>query len=123
MKGKVTVIDDDKDLRSLLQIALRIEGFEVIGYANGQEFLATIDDVDGCDFFVLDINLGGINGFELCQLLKKHPRTKKAHVILISANPEVQQLSADAKADDYLLKPFSQKELMQKINKLIAKKH
>jgi DNA-binding response OmpR family regulator len=122
MKGKITVIDDDKDLRSLLQIALRIEGFEVTGFANGTEFLDTMNDAVGSDLYVIDINLGGISGFELCEYLKNHVHTKNASVILISANPEVQQLSSDVRADDHLLKPFSQKELIHKITNLLSKK-
>lgn len=119
MKGKITVIDDDKDLRSLLQIALRIEGFEVQGYANSVEFIDAIQSVEPSVLYVIDINLGGMSGFELCQYLKSYPVTSKAFVILISANPEVQQLSNEVKADGYILKPFSQKEMIQKIRTLI----
>jgi two-component system, sensor histidine kinase and response regulator len=122
MKGKITVIDDDKDLRSLLQIALRIEGFEVTCYANGGEFMDGINAVEPSDLYVIDINLGGISGFELCQYLKSYKTTKDSFVILISANPEVQQLSTEVKADDHLLKPFSQKELMTKITNLLSTK-
>jgi DNA-binding response OmpR family regulator len=119
MKGRITVIDDDKDLRSLLQIALRIEGFDVIVYANGSEFMAAIEGAEPSDVYIIDINLGGMRGFELCQILKSFGKTKTSHVILISANAEVQQLSNEARADDYLIKPFTQKELMQKIVKLL----
>ena len=119
MKERITVIDDDKDLRSLLQIALRIEGFDVVGYANGTEFLEAIKTAEPCSLYVIDINLGGVSGFELCEYLKSFEGTKSSFVILISANPEVQQLSKEVKADDYLLKPFSQKDLIQKITRLL----
>jgi two-component system, OmpR family, response regulator len=120
MKGKITVIDDDNDLRSLLQIALRIEGFDVIAYANGAEYMEAMKGVEACDLYIIDINLGGISGFELCQYLKSFHKTQDAFIILISANAEVQQLSDEVKADDYLIKPFTQKELLQKINKLLT---
>jgi DNA-binding response OmpR family regulator len=119
MKGRITVIDDDKDLRSLLQIALRIEGFDVVCFANGSEFMEAINTTESSDLYIIDINLGGISGFELCQYLKSFATTSQSVVILISANPEVQQLSREVKADDYLLKPFSQKDLMQKIMNLL----
>gem|GEM_PF-5138335 len=103
------------DLRSLLQIALRIEGFEVIAYANGAEFMAVIDEAEPSDVYIIDINLGGMRGFELCQIIKSFSKTKTSRVILISANAEVQQLTSEVRADDYLIKPFTQKELTQKI--------
>ena len=118
MKGKVTVIDDDNDLRSLLQIALRIDGYEVTGYANGAEFMDAVATTEPSALYIIDINLGGISGFELCDFLKSRKETSRSFVILISANPEVQQLARQAKADDHLLKPFSQKELLERIDKL-----
>ena len=118
-KGKITVIDDDEDLRNLLQIALRLEGFEVNGFANGDEFMKVVESSAPSDLYVIDINLGGITGFEICRRLKSNAHTKFGYVILISANPEVQQLSQDVSADDYMLKPFSQRELMKKIGALL----
>jgi DNA-binding response OmpR family regulator len=120
MKGRISVIDDDNDLRSLLQIALRIEGFEVTGYANGAELLEAIDKVEPALLYIIDINLGGMSGFEICAYLKSDPHTSKSFVILISANPEVQQLSQEVKADGYIMKPFSQKEMVHKIIKLLT---
>lgn len=122
MKGRITVIDDDNDLRSLLQIALRIEGFDVVAYPNGADYLTNADQTDPSDLYIIDINLGGISGFELCQYLKSFNRTKHASVILISANAEVQQMSDEVKADDYLIKPFTQKELINKIFSLLQRK-
>lgn len=119
MKVRITVIDDDDDLRSLLQIALRIEGYEVMGFANGKEFMETVGTSEPGDLFIIDINLGGISGFELCQYLKSFSSTRNSPVILISANPEVQQLSVEVGADDYLLKPFTQKNLLNKVVALL----
>jgi len=115
MKGKIAVIEDDIDLRSLLHNALRQEGYDVQTYANGDEFLLSSQIEGRSDLYVIDINLGGITGFEICSRIKEDPESKNAIVILISANPEVQQLARDVHADDYILKPFSQRELIQKI--------
>lgn len=115
MKGKITVIDDDKDLRDLLQIALRAEGFEVRVYANGDEFLREVRAAGPSDLYVIDLNLGGTSGFEVCKHIKSIGETKNSRVIMISANPEVQQLTTDACADDYIMKPFSQRDLINRI--------
>jgi two-component system, OmpR family, response regulator MprA len=118
MKGRVTVIDDDLDLRSLLQIALRFEGYQVTTYSNGDEFVREIDIAPSADIYIIDINLGGLTGFDLCKRIKANSSTKNAYVMLISANPEVQQHAQDSMADDYMLKPFSQKDLMVKLKTL-----
>jgi DNA-binding response OmpR family regulator len=123
MKARITVIDDDRDLRSLLQIALRIEGYEVQVFANGRDFLESLDGLEPSEMYIIDINLGGITGYEICQYLKSHDSTRNSQVILVSANPEVQQYSEEVKSDDYLIKPFSQKELMQRIAKLLANRN
>jgi DNA-binding response OmpR family regulator len=119
MKKKLTVIDDDSDLRNLLQIALKNEGFDVVSYANGREFLESIPENDPAEVYVIDINLGGITGYEICERLKALNSTKSKAVILISANPDVQELAQASCADDYMLKPISLKILIQKVKELI----
>lgn len=119
MKGRITVIDDDNDLRNLLQIALTNEGYEVKTYASGDEFIKGYQTVSVSDLYVIDLNLGGKNGFELCLHLRSFSDTQQSQVILISANPEVQQLAQDARADDYMLKPFTLRELVKKVSILL----
>jgi two-component system, OmpR family, phosphate regulon response regulator PhoB len=115
MKRRLTVIDDDTDLRNLLQISLRLEGFEVQAFSNGNEFIASMKITQQAELFVIDINLGGLTGFEICSYIKANPETTNAIVILISANPEVSQIAKDVCADDFMQKPFSQRELIEKI--------
>jgi DNA-binding response OmpR family regulator len=119
MKRRLTVIDDDKDLRNLLQISLRLEGFDVTAYSNGDEFISSLPITGNSELYVIDINLGGMSGFEICSYIKGRKETKDAVVILISANPEVQQIAKEVCADDYILKPFSQRELIQRITTLL----
>jgi DNA-binding response OmpR family regulator len=119
MKGKITVIEDDADLRGLLQTALHLEGFEVQSFSNGDDFLISMKSNPRSDLYVIDINLGGTRGFEICSRIKENTDTSKSLVILISANPEVQQHARESLADDYMLKPFTQRELVQKITKLL----
>jgi DNA-binding response OmpR family regulator len=115
MKGRLTVIDDDTDLRNLLQISLRLEGFEVMAYGNSDEFISALSTAAPADLYVIDINLGGMTGFEICKYIRSKTETKNAIVILISANPELQQIAKEVCADDYISKPFSQRELVQRI--------
>jgi DNA-binding response OmpR family regulator len=122
MKGTITVIDDDVDLRNLLQIALKMEGFEVTAFSSGHEFLDSLSSSTPSDLYVIDINLGGMTGFEVCRKIKADHKAKNSRVILISANPEVQDQTKDVAADDYIMKPFSQRELISRIIGLIGQR-
>lgn len=120
MKKRLIVIDDDNDLRNLLQIALKTEGYEVTSYSNGKEFLDTVDSEPPADLYIIDINLGGLTGYEVCQRMRSSERIGNKSIILISANPDVQQFASQAAANDYMIKPISLKVLFQKIRDLIG---
>jgi len=122
MKGRITVIEDDVDLRNLLQSGLSVEGYSVLSYATGDEFLVAWQEDGASDLYVIDINLGGTTGYEICNQIKANPDSRRATVILVSANPEVRELARDANADDYMLKPFSQRALFNKITELLKRR-
>jgi DNA-binding response OmpR family regulator len=117
---RVTVIDDDVDLRNLLEIALVARGFEVQTFANGEEFFTDPNSKKQAHLYVIDINLGGISGFEICSHLKSNAATMNSIVILISANPDLPQHATSVSADEYIFKPFSQRDLMQRISDLLV---
>lgn len=121
-KKKITIIDDDSDLRNLLLVVLRFYNFEVEIFSSGEEFLARHKESSPKDFpdlYIIDINLGGINGIDLCRNLKTSPVTKSVPVIIISAHPEIEKLAKDVCADESLAKPFSQKILKDVISKYV----
>jgi DNA-binding response OmpR family regulator len=110
---RLTVVDDDIDLRNLLKIALHAEGFEVNVCGSGHELTSVFDPKNTADLYVVDINLGGISGGEVCKFIKA--QAPSSLVILISANPDLPQTAKESNADGYLLKPFAQRELISKI--------
>ena len=110
---QVFIVEDDDDLRQLLELALQKTGVEIRTYSTAKEALA--DDVVG-DVYLADINLPGTSGIELCNLLKSNAKTKHSKVILISANADIEKLSSEACADDFLRKPFSVSEVWDKIS-------
>jgi DNA-binding response OmpR family regulator len=118
--SSVILIEDDQDLRSLLQAAIRAHGFSVNCYDSGDTFLNGFESSDDNELFVIDLNLGGTPGFEVCRQIKS--ANNKSVVILISANPEVEELAKKACADDFMIKPFAQKDLIKKIHELKLKK-
>jgi DNA-binding response OmpR family regulator len=116
MKEKITIVEDDDDLRSLLKLMLEAAGYDVDVRSDGNDFFNKSSDRS--DLYIIDLNLGGINGLDLCKQLKGQIKNNTP-VIMISANPDVRQLAKDACADDTLSKPFTSKELLAKITQYL----
>lgn len=110
-KIKIIIIEDDPDLRALMTLALVAQRFEVTSFSEGDAFL-TQGGV--ADLYIIDINLGGVSGLDLCQKLKT-TSNRRPVVIMISANPDINNLAREACADDALPKPFNSKDLLNKV--------
>src|SRR5579871_1558057 len=91
-KSKCIIVDDDRETREMLALALQMEGFEVTQAANGLRLISTLH-VDRPNVILLDVNLSWIDGFELCRAVKKNEEFKRIPVIFISARTS----SADVK--------------------------
>src|SRR5262245_33502315 len=104
MKKKITIIDDDDDLRTLMGLTLSSAGYEVKTYSGG----SVLEDqaAETSHLYIIDINLGGKkSGLDLCKQIKDRDINGKAPiVIIISAHPDVRQLAMEACADDTLPK-------------------
>jgi DNA-binding response OmpR family regulator len=114
---KITIVEDDPDLRGLLEVVLRNHPYDVEVFPTGEAFVQKYTGPS--DLFLIDMNLGGISGAELCVQLKQQVATKYIPVIIISAHPELDQMSKDVCADDFLTKPFSRHTLVKLISKYI----
>jgi two-component system, OmpR family, phosphate regulon response regulator PhoB len=113
---RITIIDDDSDSRKLLQTFLA-NTHTVTIFSNAEDFLAS--NLLNADLYIIDINLGGVSGLEVCERIKATPSVKKPAVVIISAHPEIRELSEQACADDYLPKPFTRQSLMDKVEQLL----
>jgi CheY-like chemotaxis protein len=83
-KPKVIIVDDDRDTREMLTLALELEGFDVGQAANGLRLISAMH-VDRPDVILLDVMMSWIDGFELCRAIKKNPTFGDIPVIFISA--------------------------------------
>lgn len=112
----VLVADDDEDIVRFVEVNLRLEGFEVVTATDGEKALALAYDVIP-DLILLDVMMPILDGFEVCQRLRRDPRTKNMSVIMLTAK----SLSADkvvgltSGADDYMIKPFDPIELVARV--------
>jgi signal transduction histidine kinase len=115
----VLVVEDDADVRRYLRFALAGR-FRVLSAADGVEGLAAVL-ASAPDAVVSDVMIPGIDGIELCRRLREDPRGRGVPVLLITARaePETRLLGLRAGANDYVLKPFSTRELVTRLENLL----
>ena len=112
-KSKILVIDDDTSTLEIIFLVLHNAGFEVT--IDSKADLGFLDKGDLPDLIIIDNNLGGRSGGEICKQLKENIYVKHIPVILTSAMEDLEQLALEATADDFLSKPFDMKSLFEKI--------
>ena len=117
---KLAIIDDDKEILTLLDEYLAKNGFEVEGFADGEVFLSR--DVTEFSLLILDIGLPGIDGLEICRRLRQ---TSSIPIIMLTAASDDLDriLGLELGADDYLGKPFNPRELLARIKALLRRTH
>jgi CheY-like chemotaxis protein len=113
MQKKILVTDDDPCLQDIFRMILESAGYEVEIRSNGIGILENQFMIP--DLFLLDRQLSGMDGLDICKHLKKQEKTKHIPVIMISANPDIAELSRDAGADGYIEKPFIKKYFLKVI--------
>jgi phosphate regulon transcriptional regulator PhoB len=121
-KAKILVVDDEPDLVELIAYNLRKEGFEVSSASNGEDALRMLR-AGGYDLVVLDIMLPGIQGTELCRILRGGEATRSLPVIMLTARTEEvdRVLGLELGADDYVTKPFSPRELVARVKAVLRR--
>jgi two-component system phosphate regulon response regulator PhoB len=110
----ILIIDDDKDFQTILKVTLNQSGYNVKSLFDGQ-IAPAIDEQPVPDVILLDVDLPYANGVEVGKQLKSHASTKDVPVIMVSANPYVDELCREVGAADYVQKPFTLKTLIQKV--------
>lgn len=121
-KANVLVIDDEKDLVELIRYNLEKEGYRVVGAADGESGLA-LAAVEKPDLIVIDLMLPGIDGLEVCRLLRKGSETYRIPIIMLTAKTSESDrvVGLEIGADDYVTKPFSPRELGARIKALLRR--
>ncbi|THB69893.1 MAG: DNA-binding response regulator [Desulfovibrio sp.] len=121
-KETVLVVEDDEDILQLLAFTLESAGYGVLLARDGYEGVATARR-SRPDLVVLDIMLPSIDGFEVCKELKRNPETLSIPVIMLTARgEEVDRIvGLELGADDYVVKPFSPREVVLRIKALLRR--
>jgi len=122
MGSRVLVVEDEPDLADLVALNLRQEGHEVVIAHDGATALAEIQRSQP-DLLVLDVMLPDISGLEVCRRLRRSAQTIRLPVIMLTArSDEVDRVVGfEVGADDYVLKPFSPRELVLRVDAILRR--
>ena len=119
---RLLVIDDEADIVEIVSYNLKKEGFEVDSCLDGESALKKIQATT-YDLLILDLMLPGLQGLELCRILRKDPKTADIPVIMLTAKGEEvdKVLGLELGADDYITKPFSPRELVARAKAVLRR--
>jgi DNA-binding response OmpR family regulator len=121
-KGTILIIDDEKDLLELVRYNLEKEGFDAICAADGAGGLE-IAQRHKPDLVVLDVMMPGMDGIEVCKRLRNDPRTQRLPIIMLTARATEADrvIGLELGADDYVIKPFSPRELVARVKAVLRR--
>ncbi len=119
---KILAVDDEADIAELVSYNLKKEGFAVSTASDATEALEKLASED-FSLVLLDLMLPGMQGLELCRVLKKDPKTEHLPIIMVTAKAEEVDriLGLESGADDYISKPFSTRELIARIRAVLRR--
>ena len=122
-KHKILIVEDNQENMDLLVYFLRPQGYDIISVADGLSAVQKVQE-DQPDIILLDIMLPKMDGYEVCEKLKKDPATKFIPIIMLTALKELKDKvrALEVGADDFISKPFENVELLARVKSLLRLK-
>ena len=120
MPGKILVADDSPNIREILKISLESDGYTVVVAEDGEQALELVAR-ENPDLLIMDVMMPKVNGFQVCRRVKTDRATHDVPVIMLTAKSAQQDVywGKDCGAEEYMTKPFSTKELVKTIERLL----
>jgi DNA-binding response OmpR family regulator len=122
MGEKVLVVDDELEIRDLLNEALKKEGYEVLLASAGEEALELAKSKTP-HVILLDVRMPGIDGLEVCKRLKAEPKTQYIPIIMVTGYDENKVAAIEVGADDFVNKPFDLVELAIRVKSILRTRY
>ncbi|HMR67049.1 MAG TPA: response regulator [Anaerolineae bacterium] len=121
MPKKVLIADDEANIVLSLEFLMKKAGYEIRVARNGEEALAEVTSFDP-DLVLLDIMMPKINGFDVCQRIRANPDYNHVKIVMLTAKGREVEITRglDLGADSYIVKPFSTRELLAEVQRLIG---
>ncbi|HLM60456.1 MAG TPA: response regulator transcription factor [Pyrinomonadaceae bacterium] len=124
MLQEILIIEDDADIAESLQYNFKREGFRPVVAESGEKGLRlALDEKNPPALIILDLMLPGMSGMELCRRLRREPLTEKTPIIMLTAKAaEIDKIAGlEIGADDYIVKPFSVKEVVARVRAVLRR--
>jgi phosphate regulon transcriptional regulator PhoB len=119
---KILIVEDEPDIRKLVQYHLAQERFTIIEAEDGEKALKMLQR-DKPDLLILDLMLPGLSGLEVCKVVKGKPETRHLPILMLTARAgEADKVvGLEMGADDYLTKPFSPREMVARVKAILRR--
>ena len=121
---RILIAEDERDIRDLITFTLRFAGYDVVPTANGEEAYNTAKEIDPKpDLIMMDVRMPKMTGYEACKAIKAEPSIASIPVVFLSAKGQESEVNTgiDVGADEYILKPFSPDQLMERVKAILKK--
>ena len=123
MKDKILIVDDEKDIIELISFNLVKEGYRTSTATSGEEALSILKK-ESFDLMLLDLMLPGIDGFDLCRIIKSDTKFDLPIIMLTARSTEIDKVAGlEIGADYYITKPFSIRELLAVVKAILRRKN
>ena len=120
MRPKILAVDDEPEILMVIEGRLRPSGYDVVTAGSGMEAVEKIKK-EKPNLVILDIGMPQMDGFQVLEILKNNPSTFAIPVIMLTAKGETRHIlkAQEMRAEDYLIKPFKDEELVRAVQKYI----
>jgi len=122
MRRKILVVEDDPHQVEIISLSLKAAGFAIGTAANGTDALVKTRSISP-DLIILDLMLPGLNGFDVCESLRRDPATASIPIIMLTGmcSQFGRFAGLESGANDFLLKPFDPDQLVSKVETLLGR--
>ena len=122
-KPKILIVEDDPDISELIHFNLEKAGYQTVRAEDGEQALR-LTQKHQPDLILLDLLLPGLNGLEVCRRLKRDPAVQHIPIMMVTAKGDEMDrvVGLELGADDYVVKPFSIREIILRIQKLLDRR-
>ena len=122
MAEKILVVDDEQEIRNLLDHFLKDQGYEVVLASDGNQALKLTAE-ENPQVIILDIKMPGLDGLEVCKLLKDKEQTRLIPIIVITGFEDNKMEALNRGADDFVNKPFDMAEIAIRVKSALRIRH